>query len=79
MSSLPDGSLFVQARNCICMIMIFLWTTPSVGQSPAQASLEKMRQDLMKIDKVSLKPSPKLRKSGDARFLPDLYFALGSS
>ncbi|MBK7842618.1 MAG: hypothetical protein IPJ71_02825 [Bdellovibrionales bacterium] len=77
MSSLPDGSLFLQARNCICMIAIFLSTTPSVGQSPAQASLEKMRQDLMKIDKSVAETESKIKEIRDARFLPDLYFALG--
>ncbi len=77
MSSFPDGSLFLQARNCICMIVMFLWTSPSVGQSPAQASLEKMRQDLMKIDKSVTETESKIKEIRDARFLPDLYFALG--
>lgn len=77
MSSFSNGSLFLHARNFACMIGMIFCIHPSFGQSPAQASLEKMRQDLMKIDKSVTETESKIKEIRDARFLPDLYFALG--
>lgn len=60
------------------MILTLLSLTLSLafGQVTQQMTLEQMRRDLARVDKSLEETRQKLKTVRDARFLPDLYFAL---
>lgn len=62
-------------RNILIVLLLY---TPSIGfaQAGQQISLEQMRRDLAKVNKSVDATKSKIKKVRDARFLPDLYFAL---
>ncbi len=58
------------------MIAILLYIGVAFGGVTQQMTLEQMRRDLARVDKSSEETKAKIKTVRDARFLPDLYFAL---
>ena len=57
-------------------LVIGLFSSLALGQVTQQMTLEQMRRDLARVDKSLEETRQKLKTVRDARFLPDLYFAL---
>jgi len=60
----------------ILLVLLSVFSISAFAQADRQISLEQMRRDLAKVNKSIDETKMKLKKVRDARFLPDLYFAL---
>lgn len=63
----------------IRLLVLSFWmvaSTVALGQATQQPTLEQMRRDLARVNKSIDETRSKLSSIRDARFLPDLYFAL---
>lgn len=76
MTSSSIGTFFGQARKEFTLFFVLFLGQYSLAQAPSEISLEKMRQDLSKISKSIEETESKIKEVRDARFLPDLYFAI---
>ncbi|MGE0764600.1 MAG: tetratricopeptide repeat protein [Bdellovibrionales bacterium] len=59
-----------------CWTALFFFAFQAGAQVADGISLEQMRRDLVKLDRSIMETKDKIKLVKDARFLPDLYFAL---
>ena len=63
-------------RAGVATIIALFYVPVALGQVTQLMTLEQMRRDLARVDKSLEETREKLKTVRDARFLPDLYFAL---